>query len=168
MHNNIGIDYLLIRCYLKVTDLNHLGWCKTANRGHVRDISFRKTMVDLGLCGLFVCVILFLTPAVIYITLGLTCSVEHAPSEFCWNVTQQTAVVLIAFGFVFFIFGLITCVFTMVIWNTSGNSSDESCEDEDKERMSDFVWVLGCRNLRPYDVNLEIDRWCNKLWWEKS
>ena len=94
-------------------------------------------MVDLGLCGLFVCIILFLTPAVIYITLGLTCSVEHAPSEFCWNVTQQTAVVLIAFGFVFFIFGLIT--FTMVIWNTSGNSSDESCEDEDKERMSDFV-----------------------------
>lgn len=95
-------------------------------------------MVDLGLCGLVISVVLFLAPSAIYLTYGFKCYGEIEQSQFCWNVTQETAVVLTAFGFVFLVFGTVTCIFTLVVWRSTGNS-DESGENEIKDDSSDFV-----------------------------
>lgn len=95
-------------------------------------------MVDLGLCGLLVSVLLFLAPAAIYLTFGLTCYGDNAPTQFCWNITQETATVLIAFGFVFLAFGTITCVFTMMIWKSNANSG-ESFGSDNKDNSCDLV-----------------------------
>lgn len=95
-------------------------------------------MVDLGLCGLVLSVFLFIAPAAIYLTYGFKCYGGNEQSQFCWNVTQETAVVLTAFGFVFLLFGTITCVFALVVWR-SNKKSDESDENEIKDNSSDFV-----------------------------
>lgn len=96
-------------------------------------------MVDLGLCGLVLSVFLFLAPSAIYLTYGLTCyGAENDQTQFCSNVTQETAVVLIAFGFVFLIFGAITCLFALVVWRSTVNS-EKSGDNEIKENSSDLV-----------------------------
>ena len=95
-------------------------------------------MVDLGLCGLVLSVFLFITPSAIYLTYGLKCFGRNEQSHFCWNVTDETAVVLTAFGFVFLLFGTMTCVFSLVVWRST-KKSEESDENEIKDNSSDFV-----------------------------
>jgi len=94
-------------------------------------------MVDLGLCGLALSVFLFITPSAIYLTYGFKCF-GRKESQFCWNVTEETAVVLTAFGFIFLLFGAITCVFSLVVWRST-KKSGESGENEIKDNSSDFV-----------------------------
>lgn len=95
-------------------------------------------MVDLGLCGLVISVFLFITPSAIYLTYGFRCFGGNGRSQFCWNVSQETAVVLTTFGFIFLLFGTITCVFSIVVWRSSKNS-EESGDNEIKDNSSDFV-----------------------------
>ena len=95
-------------------------------------------MVDLGLCGLVLSVFLFLAPSAIYLTYGFKCYGEIEQTQFCWNVNQETAVVLIGFGFVFLVFGTVTCVFALVVWRSSSNSND-SGENDVKDCSFDFV-----------------------------
>lgn len=95
-------------------------------------------MVDLGLCGLALSVFLFITPSAIYLTYGFKCFGRKEQSQFCWNVTEETAVVLTAFGFIFLLFGAITCVFSLVVWQST-KKSGESGENEIKDNSSDFV-----------------------------
>lgn len=95
-------------------------------------------MVDLGLCGLVLSVFLFITPSAIYLTYGFKCFGGNEHLHFCSNVTQETAVVLTAFGFVFLLFGTLTCVFTLVVWRSTKNSG-ESGEQEIKDNSFDFV-----------------------------
>ena len=89
-------------------------------------------MVDLGLCGLGLSVFLFIVPSAIYLTYGFKCYAEIEQSKFCWNVDREMAVVLTAFGFVFLIFGTVTCVFALVVWRTNRN-----CNDSDDNEITD-------------------------------
>ena len=95
-------------------------------------------MVDLGLCGLVLSVFLFITPSAIYLTYGFKCFGGNEQSQFCLNVTERTAVVLTAFGFIFLLFGTITCVFSVVVWRST-KKSEESGDNESKDNSSDFV-----------------------------
>lgn len=95
-------------------------------------------MVDLGLCGLVISVFLFIAPSAIYLTYGFICYGKTYRSQFCWNVNDETAVVLIVFGFVFLIFGTITCGFTLVVWRSTIDEKD-SVDNEIKDSWSDWV-----------------------------
>ena len=95
-------------------------------------------MVDLGLCGLVLSVFLFIAPSAIYLTYGFTCYGKTYRSYFCWNVTDETAVVLMAFGFVLLVFGTITCGFTFVVWRSAVNDK-EYVDRDSKESWSDWV-----------------------------
>ena len=97
-------------------------------------------MVDLGLCGLALSALLFLSPSAIYLTYGLTCYGKTDQTHFCWNVTSETAAVLVGFGFVFLIFGTITCGFTFLVWRSNVNDKEYvDNEPEIKENWSDWV-----------------------------
>lgn len=96
-------------------------------------------MVDLGLCGLVLSVFLFITPSAIYLTYGFKCFGGNERSQFCWNVSEETAVVLAAFGFIFLLFGAITCVFSVVVWRSSKKSEESVGDNEIKDNSSDFV-----------------------------
>ena len=95
-------------------------------------------MVDLGICGLVLSVFLFITPSAIYLAYGFKCFGANERSQFCWNVSEETAVVLAVFGFIFLLFGTITCVFSVVVWRSS-IKSEESGDNEIKGNSSDFV-----------------------------
>ena len=97
-------------------------------------------MVDLGLCGLLVSVFLFIAPSAIYLTYGWMCFGRTHRSYFCWNVTDETAAVLIVFGFVFLVFGTITCGFTFMVWrSTVKTNAKHKDDDEFKANLSEWV-----------------------------
>lgn len=95
-------------------------------------------MVDLGVCGLMVSVFLFIAQATIYLSYGFMCYGETHGPEVCLNVADEIAFVLIVFGFIFLIFGTITCGFTLVVWRSTVNEKF-SVDNEIKEGWPDLV-----------------------------
>lgn len=62
----------------------------------------------------------------------------HGP---CLNVADEIAFVLIVFGFIFLIFGTITCGFTLVVWRSTVNETF-SVDNEIKGSWPDLVQKL--------------------------
>lgn len=96
-------------------------------------------MVDLGLCGLVLSVFLFIAPSAIYLSYGWRCYGNTYRTYFCWYVTDEIALVLIVFGFVFLVFGVITCGFTFAVWRSTVNSKKTVDHDAKDNLSGDWV-----------------------------
>lgn len=87
-------------------------------------------MADLGICGLITVVLLFITPASIYLVYGMKCYsamfYDNNYMDFCRNVNPDMAFILTVFGFIFLFCGIAMIGFTILVWWHDKNSLTEN------------------------------------------
>ena len=89
---------------------------------------FKK--IDLNICGLLLSALLFIIPASVFLTLGFMCTLaskksrEHRDSiEACKRMDLKTDSILLVFGFIYMVVGLLVTGFAYLVSNAAAKEA---------------------------------------------
>ena len=88
-------------------------------------------MLDLNACNLFISTILFFFPGIVFLVLAARCGyhsnggrpAEKFPrSHYCSKIDEDTSVIMLCFGVIFLLLGMLIAIFAVLIQISNGHS----------------------------------------------